>query len=101
MKITLIFSAFLLNVYTSAAQNIDPLWIRQDGMDCNSLYGAPFAMVDSAHDIIVCTEDYQPGSLNSILTTKYDPNGQLIWQQKFDKLANDILISSILESDVV
>ncbi|HAD11404.1 MAG TPA: hypothetical protein DCF33_03090 [Saprospirales bacterium] len=97
MKITLIFSAFLLNVYTSAAQNIDPLWIRQDGMECNSLYGAPFAMVDSAHDIIVCTEDYQPGSLNSILTTKYDPNGQLIWQQKFDKLANDILISSILD----
>ncbi|MCC7466953.1 MAG: T9SS type A sorting domain-containing protein [Saprospiraceae bacterium] len=97
MKTTLIFSLFILSISVSISQNIDPLWVRQEVIEGSSLYGAPFVMVDSAHNIVVCTEDSHPGSLSAILTSRYDPDGQLLWQRKFDKIANDILVSSLLD----
>lgn len=98
MKYTLIQFLLLGTYHFLSAQTVAPLWVRQDIADGSSLYGAPFVMVDSFHNTIVCGSDYLPGPLLSFLTTKYDPNGTLLWQRKFDLLGNDDIISTATDA---
>ncbi len=94
MKFTLTQLLVLGICHVMGAQTIDPLWVRQDIANGSTLYGTPFVLVDSFHNTIVCGSDYHPGPLLSFLTTKYDPNGILLWQRKFDLLGNDDIISA-------
>ncbi len=55
-------------------------------------------MVDSFHNTIVCAGDYSPGPVGSFLTTKYDPNGQLLWQRRYDTFANDDITSAVTDA---
>ena len=99
MKHTLIQLLFLGAFHWVGAQTIDPIWVRQDIAKGSTLYEVPLVMVDSFHNTIICSNDYHPGPLNSFLTTKYDPNGTLIWQRKFDLLGNDFIITSATDAD--
>ena len=98
MKPTLI-SLFLFGAYSiTLAQNIDPLWVRHEIAEGSTLYGSPFVMVDSSHNTIVCSNDFHPGTLNSFLTTKYDPDGNLLWKREYDSFGNDLLTAMAVDS---
>ncbi len=99
MKFTLI-QFLLVGIFQFvSAQAIDPIWVRHDIANGSTLYGTPFVLVDSFHNTIVCGSDYHPGPLLSFLTTKYDPNGTLLWQRKFDLPSNDDIISAATDED--
>jgi hypothetical protein len=98
MKLTLI-QLLILGVYQIVcAQNIDPIWERQDMADGSGLYGGPFVMVDSFHNVIVCGGDFHPGPLHSFLTTKFNSDGTVLWQREFDSIGNDDIISTATDA---
>lgn len=98
ITLLLLCAAQLLFSYFDAnAQEIQPNWARLDTANVDGLYGAPFVHLNSDGNIVVCSNDYSPGQLNSILTTQYSADGILIWQKKFDLLGNDDPITSLCD----
>ena len=79
------------------AQEIQPNWARLDTANLDGLYGAPFVHTDTDGNIVVCSNDFNPGPLLSMLTTKYTADGHVLWQQKFDLEGQDDPISSLCD----
>jgi len=95
----LLFAAqFLLAHFDAVAQEIQPIWARLDTADIDGLYGAPFIHVDSDGNVVLCGNDYNSGPLISMLTTKYNANGQMLWQKKFDTPGNDDPTTSLCDA---
>ncbi|MCC7467474.1 MAG: T9SS type A sorting domain-containing protein [Saprospiraceae bacterium] len=88
---------FLCAYLAANCQEIQPAWSQQTIAEGSSLYGVPFLHVDFDGNVITCANDYNPGPLNSILTTKYSPVGQMLWQEKFDLPGNDNTIASLCD----
>ncbi|MBN8679165.1 MAG: T9SS type A sorting domain-containing protein [Chitinophagales bacterium] len=101
MKSSSLLLLVLIQVFYSyanlIAQEIEPNWARFDTTNVDGLYGAPFVHSDAAGNIVVCSNDFNPGPLLSMLTTKYTANGQVLWQQKFDLEGQDDPISSLCD----
>ncbi|MBL7828568.1 MAG: T9SS type A sorting domain-containing protein [Saprospiraceae bacterium] len=98
MKGLIYFPFFCLLVFTGSTQTINPVWERQDPASGTTIYGAPFVMVDPFHNSVVCNGDYTPGPGTSLLTSKYDAEGNLLWQRKYDTFGSDFMISMALDS---
>ena len=79
------------------AQEIQPNWARLDTANLDGLYGAPFVHTDTDGNIVVCSNDFNPGPLLSMLTTKYTADGHVLWQQKFDLEGQDDPITSLCD----
>lgn len=94
MKATCAFLLLWGYCLNMSAQYIDPIWARYDVVS-----GTKFLLIDSSHNPIVCGNDYHPGPLNAFLTIKYDANGNLLWQRKFDTIANEDVTSCVTDKD--
>lgn len=99
MKATCVFLLLWGHCLNMSAQYVDPIWARYDVVSGTTIHGSPFLLVDSSHNPIVCGNDYHPGPLNAFLTIKYDANGNLLWQRKFDTIANEDVTSCVTDKD--
>lgn len=88
----------LLAHFDAVGQDIQPIWDQRTIAEGSTLYGVPFVHVDSVGNVVVCANDYNPGPLNAMITTKFNPSGQMLWQQKFDTPGNDYSISSLCDA---
>ena len=77
------------------AQQINPLWVRTEETDGDLGQGKlPLVMIDSSHNVIVCGSTYDPGPVLGFVTTKYDPDGNKLWQRFYDTFATDLITSA-------
>jgi len=88
----------LLAHFDAVGQDIQPIWEQQTIAEGSTLYGVPFVHVDNNGNVVLCANDYNPGPLNAMITTKFYPSGQMLWQQKFDTPGNDYTISSLCDA---
>ena len=97
-RLLLFVAQFLFTHFVAKGQEIQPIWEQQATAEGSTLYGVPFVHIDSIGNVVVCANDYNPGPLNAIMTTKYNLTGQLLWQQKFDTPGNDYTITSLCDA---
>ncbi|MBK8192801.1 MAG: T9SS type A sorting domain-containing protein [Lewinellaceae bacterium] len=81
------------------AQQIDPIWTRTEITDGSLGNGRlPIVMVDVFHNVIVCADTYSPGPVSGFITIKYDPDGNQLWQRKYDTFATDLITSAAADA---
>ena len=86
---------FLLIPVITHAQQINPLWVSTEETDGDLGMGRlPIVLVDSSHDVIVCGSTYAPGPVLGFVTTKYDSDGNQLWQRRYDTFATDLITSA-------
>ncbi|MBK7936614.1 MAG: hypothetical protein IPJ82_05780 [Lewinellaceae bacterium] len=90
MKNFALYLLLLIPVITQA-QQINPLWVSTEETDGNN---DVIVLVDSSHDVIVCGSTYSPGPVLGFVTTKYDPDGNQLWQRRYDTFATDLITTA-------
>lgn len=90
---------FFVSPFYFQAQSIPPLWVQTEDTDGSLGQGRlPIVLVDAFHNVIVCGDTYSPGPLTGFITTKYDKNGELLWQRHHDTFATDMITSAVTDS---
>lgn len=80
------------------AQVVIPEWSRfQSYEDAGQIGEYPFSLTDGANNVYVCGGTYHPGPLIGMITSKYDANGELLWDAKFSTNAQDIMKSAVVD----
>lgn len=93
-----LYCLFLISVGTEA-QQINPLWVSTEETDGDLGLGRlPLVMIDSSHNVIVCGSTYAPGPVLGFVTTKYDPDGNKLWQRFYDTFATDLITSAATDN---
>lgn len=100
MKKILLLILFGLRL-TLGAQNITPVWSSTEETDGGTgpNTNTPLVLIDSFHNPIVCGETYAPGPVLGFVTTKYDPQGNKLWQRRHDTFATDYITSAATDRE--
>lgn len=92
-----LFLLFLFPVILSA-QVVEPIWTVHETFKASRGNGNLSIMtIDSAHNTIVCGASYHPGPVLGFVTTKYDQDGNKLWDAKHDTYGQDIIKSVITD----
>lgn len=97
MKNFALYLLLLIPVITQA-QQINPLWTRIEETDGELGQGEiPLVLIDSLHNVIVFGSTYEPGPVLGFVTTKYDSQGNKLWQQYYDTFATDLITTAAID----
>lgn len=88
----------LLLPLSLSAQTLTPLWTRLEIANGSATptytYQTPLLITDAAHNPVICASAYNAGPGKGFLTTKYDQNGTLLWQNLYNPGGNDDIIDA-------
>lgn len=95
MKSKIIGLLFLGCIQALFSQNIEPEWVNIEptrGSDTKVLF-------DASGNIISFGETYHPGPVIGMITMKYDTDGNLLWQNKYDTYAIESIQDCIADAE--
>lgn len=99
MKKIFTLAYFIFGISFLQAQIIKPIWERTEATNgTDDFKRLPIVFTDTFHNVIVCGETYNAGSLIGFVTTKYDSTGNFLWQRRYDTAAHDYIRSAAVDN---